>query len=106
MCIRDRKNPPFEVLYDYGYAGGLAVAGSEQACLELVLFALEKGLSLGVHYLSLIHILLKASRCFAARVGATAEASARHKWSYAKARLYESHRVSFLGKIMCVAASA
>lgn len=47
------KNPPFEVLYDYGYAGGLAVAGSEQACLDLVLFALEEGLSLGVHYCSL-----------------------------------------------------
>lgn len=43
------KNPPFEVLYDYGYAGGLAVAGSEEACLELVLFALDEGLSLGVH---------------------------------------------------------
>jgi len=47
------KNPPFEVLYDYGYAGGLAVAGSEDACLELVLFAMEEGLSLGVHYCSL-----------------------------------------------------
>ena len=43
------KNPPFEVLYDYGYAGGMAVAGSEEACLELVLFALDEGLSLGVH---------------------------------------------------------
>lgn len=47
------KNPPFDVLYDYGYAGGLPIAGSEEACLELVLFALDEGLSLGVHYCSL-----------------------------------------------------
>ena len=28
------KNPPFPVLYDYGYAGGLPLAGSESMCLE------------------------------------------------------------------------
>ncbi|HIY84652.1 radical SAM protein [Rubneribacter sp.] len=47
------KNPPFEVLYEYGYAGGLPIAGSEEACLELVLFALDEGLRIGVQYCSL-----------------------------------------------------
>lgn len=47
------KNPPFPVLYNYGYAGGLPIAGSELLCLELVEFALDEGLSLGVHYCSL-----------------------------------------------------
>lgn len=47
------KNPPYEIYYNYWYAGGLAVAGSEEACLELVRFALEKNLQLGVHYCSL-----------------------------------------------------
>ena len=47
---------PFPVLYDYGYAGGLPLAGSELLCLELLEYALDEGLSLGVHYLSLIHI--------------------------------------------------
>lgn len=44
---------PFRVLYDYWYAGGLPVAGSEAVCLALVAFALETGLKLGVHYCSL-----------------------------------------------------
>jgi pyruvate formate-lyase activating enzyme-like uncharacterized protein len=47
------KNPPYRVLYDYWYAGGLPVAGSEEACLALLGFAVEKGLALGVHYCSL-----------------------------------------------------
>lgn len=47
------KNPPYEVFYNYWYAGGLAVAGSEQLCLELVQFAMDENLSLGVHYCSL-----------------------------------------------------
>lgn len=47
------RNPPFPVLYDYSYAGGLPIAGSELACLELVEFAVEQGLSMGVHYCSL-----------------------------------------------------
>lgn len=46
-------NPPFAIPYDYSYAGGLPVAGSELACLRLVEFALDEGLSLGVHYCSL-----------------------------------------------------
>lgn len=46
------KNPPFPVLYDYGYAGGLPLAGSELLCLELLEYALDEGLSLGVHYCS------------------------------------------------------
>ncbi len=47
------KNPPYRVLYDYWYGGGLPVAGSEPECLELLDFALAKGLKLGVHYCSL-----------------------------------------------------
>lgn len=47
------KNPPYETYYNYWYAGGLAVDGSEEACLELVKFALEENLQLGVHYCSL-----------------------------------------------------
>lgn len=47
------KNPPYEVFYNYWYAGGLAVAESEQHCLELVEFAIEQNLDLGVHYCSL-----------------------------------------------------
>ena len=47
------KNPPFDVLYDYGYAGGLPIAGSEEACLELLVYAMDEKLHLGVHYCSL-----------------------------------------------------
>lgn len=47
------KARPFRVLYDYWYAGGLPVAGSEGTCLDLIEFALEAGLRLGVHYCSL-----------------------------------------------------
>lgn len=46
-------NPPFSVLYDYGYAAGLPIAGSGLLCLELLEFAVDQGLSLGVHYCSL-----------------------------------------------------
>ena len=47
------KNPPFEVLYEYEYAGALPVAGSDEACLGLLEYALDEGLGLGVHYCSL-----------------------------------------------------
>ena len=47
------KARPFRVLYDYWYAGGLPIAGSETVCLELMDFALTAGLKLGVHYCSL-----------------------------------------------------
>lgn len=47
------KNPPFDVLYDYEYAGSLAVQGSEELALELMLWAHEQGLHLGLHYCSL-----------------------------------------------------
>ncbi|MEC4184413.1 radical SAM protein [Adlercreutzia sp. R21] len=47
------KPSPYRVLYDYWYGGGLPIAGSEDTCLALVRFALEAGLSLGVHYCSL-----------------------------------------------------
>ena len=47
------KAEPYRVLYDYAYAAGLPVAGSEEACLELLKFAQDEGLSLGVHYCSM-----------------------------------------------------
>ncbi len=47
------KARPFRVLYDYWYAGGLPVAGSETECLELLDFALESKMKMGVHYCSL-----------------------------------------------------
>ncbi|MCM3691871.1 radical SAM protein [Neobacillus niacini] len=47
------KNPPYDVYYNFWYAGGLAVAESERLCLELVRYAREKNLQLGVHYCSL-----------------------------------------------------
>ena len=47
------KNPPYDVYYNYWYAGGLAVDESEQHCLELVDFAIQENLKLGVHYCSL-----------------------------------------------------
>ena len=50
--FRIRKNP-YERLYNYWYAGGMPVAGSEAECLELLRFAREAGLRLGVHYCSL-----------------------------------------------------
>jgi len=47
------KNPPHHILYNYWYGGGLPVAESEKDCLELLEFALEEKLKIGVHYCSL-----------------------------------------------------
>lgn len=47
------KNPPFNVLYDYWYAGGLPIDRSELECLDLLEYAVEQHLKLGVHYCSL-----------------------------------------------------
>lgn len=47
------KARPFETLYDYWYAGGVPVAQSELECLDLVEFAIDQKLTLGVHYCSL-----------------------------------------------------
>lgn len=47
------RNPPFDVMYDYNYSGGLAIDGSEQLALELMLWAMDEGLSFGMHYCSL-----------------------------------------------------
>jgi pyruvate formate-lyase activating enzyme-like uncharacterized protein len=49
------RNPPFDILYTYQYAGGLPVAGSELECLRLLDFALGEKLRLGVHYCSLVN---------------------------------------------------
>lgn len=47
------RRRPYDPLYDYWYAGGLPIAGSERLCLDLLAFAQERGLRLGVHYCSL-----------------------------------------------------
>ena len=47
------RNPPFDVMYDYGYSGGLPVAGSEELCLRLMLHGIECGVPFGMHYCSL-----------------------------------------------------
>ncbi len=47
------KRRPYETLYDYWYAGGLPISWSELECLQLLEFALDQGLGLGVHYCSL-----------------------------------------------------
>ena len=47
------RNPPHRVFFDYTYAGALAVEGSEEACLRLMLWARRQGLKLSMHYCSL-----------------------------------------------------
>lgn len=47
------KNPPYKVFYDYLYAGSLAVEGSEELCLRLMLWACDQGIDLNMHYCSL-----------------------------------------------------
>lgn len=44
---------PYGILFNYTYAGGLPVSGSETECLELLLFCAEKKVKMGVHYCSL-----------------------------------------------------
>jgi len=44
---------PYRIPYDYGYAGALPVAGSEELALELMLEMVDGGCSLGLHYCSL-----------------------------------------------------
>ncbi len=47
------RKRPYQTLYNYWYAGGVPIAGSEAVCLELLDFALEEALTIGVHYCSL-----------------------------------------------------
>lgn len=47
------RNPPFDVMYDYGYSGGLPVAGSEELALSLMLYGIETQVPFGMHYCSL-----------------------------------------------------
>lgn len=47
------KKRPYRVLYNYGYAGGLPIAGSEEACLDLMDWSIEQKVGLGIHYCSL-----------------------------------------------------
>lgn len=46
------RKQPFDVLYNYWYGGGIPVAGSEAEALELLRYADERGLDIGVHYCS------------------------------------------------------
>lgn len=47
------RNPPYPVMYDYSYSGALPIAGSEELCLELMLYGLDQELPFGMHYCSL-----------------------------------------------------
>ncbi len=47
------KKRPFQILYNYWYAGGVPISESELVCLQLLEFALEQKLTIGVHYCSL-----------------------------------------------------
>ncbi len=47
------KARPYRVLYNYWYAGGLPIAGSEELCLDLLEFAFDSGFKMGIHYCSL-----------------------------------------------------
>ena len=47
------KDPPYRTLYNFWYAGGLPIAGSELVSLRLLEFAADRQLSLGVHTCSL-----------------------------------------------------
>lgn len=47
------RNPPYRTLYNFWYAGGLPVDGSERLALRLLRYAMEKQYRLVVHYCSL-----------------------------------------------------
>lgn len=47
------RNPPYRTLYNFWYAGGMPVAGSELLGLKLLRYAVQKGMRLSVHYCSL-----------------------------------------------------
>lgn len=47
------KPAPYRVVYGYNYSGGLPVQGSEECALELLEFAVDSAMSMGVHYCSL-----------------------------------------------------
>lgn len=47
------KYPPYRTLYNFWYAGGLPVAGSELTALRLMRYAAEESMELGIHYCSL-----------------------------------------------------
>lgn len=47
------KPDPYRVIYGYWYSGGLPIAHSEDIALDLLGFAVERGLDLNIHYCSL-----------------------------------------------------
>ena len=47
------RYPPYRTLYNFWYAGGLPVDGSELLALKLLEYAAERGFRLNVHYCSL-----------------------------------------------------
>ncbi len=44
---------PYRILFDYSYAGGVSVSGSELECLKLMKYIAEKKYKFGAHYCSL-----------------------------------------------------
>lgn len=57
QAFKDRgyalRNPPYRTLYNFWYAGGLPVDGSELLALKLLRYAAERQYQLTVHYCSL-----------------------------------------------------
>ena len=47
------RNPPYPIMYDYGYSGGLPISGSEELILKLMLYGLDRQVPFGMHYCSL-----------------------------------------------------
>jgi len=47
------KERPYKILYNYWYAGGLSIAGSELECIKLLKYCEENDFKIGVHYCSL-----------------------------------------------------
>jgi len=47
------KKRPYKILYNYWYASGLPISRSEIECLDLLDFAIDNELRMGVHYCSL-----------------------------------------------------
>jgi len=47
------KYRPYKVFYNYTYAGGLPISGSEEDCLELLLYGINNNFNMGMHYCSL-----------------------------------------------------
>lgn len=47
------KHKPYKIIYNYSYAGGLPIDGSEAMALRCLLYAARNNFQIGVHYCSL-----------------------------------------------------